>query len=227
MKKNIRAKGAREDFQEISFGTVPDGFNCDYSNPLNEHEKIVGICITGKCEPIGCDKIAKPGKDFSAIKRIDNCKICGGDDSTCDKHQFNPKNKYLYSGSIYEPIHTVPKFSTNVVIRDFSSKTLLSVFQTHKNSGVFRLNGNRLRPDVPGIYPLGKKENLVYNRNNTADGQEIEEVVIDGPISSDLQVFAFLPQLNGIKRKSENGERRKIETIKWEGSIDFYSREGF
>ena len=120
----------------------------------------------------------------------------------------------------------MPKFSTNVVIRDFSSKTLLSIFQQTKNSGIFRLNGNRLRPDVPGVYPIGGDESLSYNRNNTADGKEIEEVVIQGPISSDLQVFAFLPQLN-VKRKSEIGGKRTFDTIKWEGSIDFYSREVF
>ena len=114
----------------------------------------------------------------------------------------------------YEKIKLIPVGSTNIHIRDTSSLTLLSLFDMY--SGVFRLNGNRYRPEGPGSYRLHRAgDKLHYSRKS--DDQE--HLFIQGPTKSDIQVFAFLPEQMGQKGKTDE------LSIKWNGTVDFYSRE--
>ncbi|KAG8436791.1 hypothetical protein GDO86_007755 [Hymenochirus boettgeri] len=67
-----------------------------------------GVCISGKCEPVGCD-----GKLYSA-RSLDRCGVCGGNGSTCYRVSGNFRKCVLG----YTLITTIPAGAFDILITE-------------------------------------------------------------------------------------------------------------
>ncbi|MEE6495805.1 hypothetical protein FKM82_002151 [Ascaphus truei] len=109
-----------------------------------------GVCISGKCEPVGCD-----GKLHSA-RSLDRCGVCGGDGSTC----------YRVSGSFrkcvlgYALITTIPVGAFDILITE--KRNTENILALADAVGNFYINGNMMMDNPQNFRVAGT---LYYNFN--------------------------------------------------------------
>ncbi|ELU04243.1 hypothetical protein CAPTEDRAFT_219882 [Capitella teleta] len=102
---------------------VKDGTRCDrYSSD---------VCIQGACQSVGCDRVLGSGKIY------DECRVCSGNGSTCQKINGHIETKELGRG--YRQILLIPEGATNVIIEeDADGKGVLALSDI---AGTYYLNG--------------------------------------------------------------------------------------
>ncbi|XP_042237860.1 papilin-like isoform X4 [Homarus americanus] len=109
---------------------VVDGTRCDSESR--------DICVDGKCMQVGCDHI------LGSSAQEDNCRVCGGDGSTCNTITGDFMQKTLTVG--YNDIVLIPAGATNIYVEEVkASNNYLAV---RNMTGFFYLNGN-WRIDFP------------------------------------------------------------------------------
>ncbi|KAJ7383377.1 metalloendopeptidase [Desmophyllum pertusum] len=87
------------------FGHVKDGTRCE------DNKFVHDVCIEGKCNVVGCDKILRSEKVF------DRCLNCGGDGGSCALTKgIYTKNYRVYGAKNGDIMFTIPKGATNVKI---------------------------------------------------------------------------------------------------------------
>ncbi|XP_057655879.1 papilin isoform X11 [Diorhabda carinulata] len=128
---NCMPKG--EKFYYRHADAVVDGTRCT--------DEGYDVCVRGKCQPVGCDRMLG-----SQVKE-DRCRVCGGDDSSCNTFTNIITMKDMQRGVNgsqndrgYNDILLIPAGATNIKIEELaSSNNYLAVRNT---SGYYYLNGN-------------------------------------------------------------------------------------
>ncbi|CAL1530732.1 unnamed protein product, partial [Lymnaea stagnalis] len=151
---------------------VKDGTKCYPDQPH--------VCINGDCHIVGCD-----GYLGSHVKE-DNCRVCGGDNSTC-RTISGLFDKPLPKGA-YQEIVTIPKGAMHLkVIEAKYSRNYLALKDTHDH---YFINGE-WTIDWPRKFPIA---GTVFHYKLSE--HEPESLLALGPTKEDLVIMMLLQEDN-------------------------------
>jgi len=165
----IAEVGVRQ-FAKFSFGYVDDGTRCD---DYNENS---GLCINGKCQPLGCDKVLGSSKVF------DRCGVCDADGTSCIGKRFTYKGSPNPMKGHYQPIGFLPSGARNIQIREMSGfKNYLAMMTT---GGKDLLNMDfRIKPRSFSFVGAGTR--FKYTR----DALKKERITAQGPLTENVELI--------------------------------------
>ncbi|CAB1459854.1 unnamed protein product [Pleuronectes platessa] len=152
--------------------TARDGTSCKYSSYR-------GVCVDGKCEPIGCDGVL-----FSS-NTLDKCGVCQGDGSSCSRVNGNSRRGATTLG--YSFITQIPEGSWDIqIIERKKSADLLAVTD---QAGNFFFNG-AYKVDTPQNFHAA---GTVFKYRRPMDVYEtgIEYIVVKGPIDQAINILVW------------------------------------
>eukprot|EP00794_Sanderia_malayensis_P010149 gene10149-11184_t len=134
------------------------------------------VCISGKCEPVGCDWV------LHSKAREDKCGVCHGDGSSCEtiKSKFN---KTGLSRGEYVETAFIPAGARYIRVEEVSSAE--NYLALKSGSGTYYLNGHWNIQDT-GKYDAGGTK-VFYARRNQKD-----QLRATGPTKEDLHVLLFV-----------------------------------
>ncbi|CAH1111392.1 unnamed protein product, partial [Psylliodes chrysocephalus] len=125
---NCMPKGERFYYRHAD--AVVDGTRCN--------DEAFDVCVNGTCQPVGCDRM------LGSNAREDQCRVCGGDGSTCNTFTNTIPMKDMQVG--YNDILLIPAGATNIRVEELApSNNYLAV---RNKTGFYYLNGN-WRIDFP------------------------------------------------------------------------------
>ncbi|XP_068695608.1 A disintegrin and metalloproteinase with thrombospondin motifs 6-like [Montipora foliosa] len=165
----IAEVGIRQ-FAKFSFGHVDDGTRCD------DFDENSGLCINGKCQPLGCDKV------FGSSKVFDRCGVCDGDGTLCIGKRFTYKGFPNPMKGHYQPIGFLPEGARNIQIKEMRGfKNYLAMMVT---SGKDLLNMDfRIKPRSFNFVGAGTR--FKYTR----DDLNREKITAQGPLTKDVELL--------------------------------------
>ncbi|XP_049821025.1 A disintegrin and metalloproteinase with thrombospondin motifs 7 isoform X2 [Aethina tumida] len=169
------------------------------------------VCISGICKSVGCDWVVD-----SAAKE-DECGICQGDGTKCDK-KVGIYTKQSHSQG-YREVVVIPPGARNIRIeeKDRSLNYIGVGAALHKK---FYLNGKR-HITLPGEYTVAGAQAL-YERDN-----ELEKIRIPGPIQEPIVVYviyigdAFNP---GVEYKYSIWKPETTKQVKYTWILGLWSQ---
>uniref|UniRef100_A0A8D3APW5 PLAC domain-containing protein n=1 Tax=Scophthalmus maximus TaxID=52904 RepID=A0A8D3APW5_SCOMX len=141
--------------------TARDGTSCKYSSYR-------GVCVDGKCEPIGCDGVL-----FSS-NTLDKCGVCQGDGSSCKiyvkKWKFSPR---------------LGSWDIQIIERKKSADVLAVTDQ----AGNFFFNGAYKVDSPQNFHAAG----TIFKYRRPMDVYEtgIEYIVVKGPIDQAINILVW------------------------------------
>ncbi|XP_030063560.1 ADAMTS-like protein 2 [Microcaecilia unicolor] len=149
-----------------------DGTSCKYSDYR-------GVCVSGKCEPIGCDGI------LFSTHILDKCGVCQGDGSSCSHITGTYRKGASHLG--YSLVTHIPAGARNIQIVE--RKKSADVLAIADDDGVFFFNGN-YKMDSPKNFNIA---GTVFKYRRPMDVYEtgIEYIVAQGPTSQGLKVMVW------------------------------------
>nr|XP_033816960.1 ADAMTS-like protein 2 isoform X2 [Geotrypetes seraphini] len=149
-----------------------DGTSCKYSDYR-------GVCVSGKCEPIGCDGI------LFSTHALDKCGVCQGDGSSCIHITGTYRKGASHLG--YSLVTHIPAGARNIQIVE--RKKSADVLAITDEDGVFFFNGN-YKMDSPKNFNIA---GTVFKYRRPMDVYEtgIEYIVAQGPTSQGLKVMVW------------------------------------
>ncbi|XP_068594661.1 ADAMTS-like protein 2 [Brachionichthys hirsutus] len=152
--------------------TARDGTSCKYSSYR-------GVCVDGKCEPIGCDGIL-----FSS-NTLDKCGICQGDGSSCSKVNGNFRRGAATLG--YSLITQIPEGAWDIQI--IERKKSADVLAVTDQAGNFFFNG-AYKVDSPQNFHVA---GTIFKYRRPMDVYEtgIEYIVAKGPIDQAINILVW------------------------------------
>ncbi|KAL4218622.1 A disintegrin and metalloproteinase with thrombospondin motifs 13 [Mactra antiquata] len=127
-------------------------------------------CVEGHCRPFGCDGISESSRKY------DNCGVCNGDGSTCEKHAGLHEGDGVYK--TYRDVFSIPQGSSNIKV----SQTNLYCFLSVTIDGRRVLNDNGKRNNSFDTTVLGLKMRYIKQPERL----EIMERI---PINIVIQVY--------------------------------------
>ncbi|NXI42903.1 ATL2 protein, partial [Galbula dea] len=152
-----------------------------------------GVCINGKCEPVGCD-----GSLYSP-RTLDRCRVCGGDGSTC--HRVSGSFRKAISQIGYVFITNIPAGATDILIIE-RRKTenilvhralhlfLFSFFEALADeSGHFFFNGNSAIDNPQNFRVAGTI--FKYRRPSSLNSDGLEYIIAHGPTNQSLNAMYY------------------------------------
>ncbi|NXR58188.1 ATL2 protein, partial [Rhadina sibilatrix] len=153
-----------------------------------------GVCINGKCEPVGCD-----GSLYSP-RTMDRCRVCGGDGSTC--HRVSGTFRRAISQIGYVFITNIPAGATDILIierrkteniLEFCSMSHLSVSSLFEaladESGHFFFNGNSAIDNPQNFRVAGTI--FKYRRPSSPNSDGLEYIIAHGPTNQSLNAMYY------------------------------------
>ncbi|NXS35378.1 ATL2 protein, partial [Pomatostomus ruficeps] len=153
-----------------------------------------GVCINGKCEPVGCD-----GSLYSP-RTMDRCRVCGGDGSTC--HRVSGSFRKAISQIGYVFITNIPAGATDILIierrkteniLEFCRMSHLSVFSLFEaladESGHFFFNGNSAIDNPQNFRVAGTI--FKYRRPLSLNSDGLEYIIAHGPTNQSLNAMYY------------------------------------
>ncbi|XP_076007219.1 ADAMTS-like protein 2 [Genypterus blacodes] len=152
--------------------TARDGTSCKYSSYR-------GVCVDGKCEPIGCDGVL-----FSSIT-LDKCGVCQGDGSSCSRVTGNFRRGASTLG--YSFITQIPEGSWDIQV--IERKKSADVLAVTDQAGNFFFNG-AYKVDTPQNFHAA---GAIFKYRRPMDVYEtgIEYIVAKGPIDQAINVLVW------------------------------------
>uniref|UniRef100_A0A8D2JEU5 PLAC domain-containing protein n=1 Tax=Varanus komodoensis TaxID=61221 RepID=A0A8D2JEU5_VARKO len=138
-----------------------------------------GVCIGGKCEPIGCD-----GSLYSS-QVMDRCRVCGGDGSTCYRVSGNCAPGHLV---VLPPAGAARRLSLCSFISPSVSSAALA-----DESGHFFFNGNSAIDNPQNFRVAGTV--FKYRRPSNLHSDGLEYIIAPGPTNQSLNAMYY--NLNG------------------------------
>ncbi|XP_039906984.1 ADAMTS-like protein 2 [Simochromis diagramma] len=149
-----------------------DGTSCKYSSYR-------GVCVDGKCEPIGCDGVL-----FSS-NTLDKCGVCQGDGSSCSRVTGNFRRGPSTLG--YSFITQIPEGSWDIQI--IERKKLADVLAVTDQAGNFFFNGDYKVDSPQNFHAAG----TVFKYRRPMDVYEtgIEYIVAKGPIDQPINILVW------------------------------------
>uniref|UniRef100_A0A8D2JDE1 PLAC domain-containing protein n=1 Tax=Varanus komodoensis TaxID=61221 RepID=A0A8D2JDE1_VARKO len=132
-----------------------------------------GVCIGGKCEPIGCD-----GSLYSS-QVMDRCRVCGGDGSTCYRVSGNCAPGHLV---VLPPAGAARRLSLCSFISPSVSSAALA-----DESGHFFFNGNSAIDNPQNFRVAGTV--FKYRRPSNLHSDGLEYIIAPGPTNQSLNAM--------------------------------------
>ncbi|KAM8933589.1 ADAMTS-like protein 2 [Pelodytes ibericus] len=149
-----------------------DGTSCKYSDYR-------GVCVSGKCEPIGCDGV------LFSTHTLDKCGVCQGDGSSCIHITGSYRKGASHLG--YSLVTQIPAGARDIQIVERKKSTdLLAVAN---EVGDFFFNGN-FKVDSPKNFNIA---GTVFKYRRPMDVYEtgIEYIVAQGPTNQGLNIMVW------------------------------------
>ncbi|NXG44859.1 ATL2 protein, partial [Psilopogon haemacephalus] len=138
-----------------------------------------GVCINGKCEPVGCD-----GSLYSA-RTMDRCRVCGGDGSTC--HRVSGSFRKAISQIGYVFITNIPAGATDILI--IERRKTENILALADESGHFFFNGNSAIDNPQNFRVAGTI--FKYRRPSSLNSDGLEYIIAHGPTNQSLNVMYY------------------------------------
>ncbi|XP_077162855.1 A disintegrin and metalloproteinase with thrombospondin motifs 13 isoform X2 [Paroedura picta] len=155
-----------------------DGTRCERSVPGGE--ELFGLCVAGTCMTFGCD-----GKMYSG-KKMDACRVCGGDNSTC----LSVKGSYT-EGKAREYV-TFLVLSRNTTTVHVVNRKPLFTHLAVKIQGQYVVAGSgsiSLNVTYPSVLEDSRLEYKVCLSEDNLPS--LEEVSMDGPLQEDVEIQVY------------------------------------
>ncbi|XP_072429592.1 ADAMTS-like protein 2 isoform X2 [Chiloscyllium punctatum] len=142
-----------------------------------------GVCITGRCEPVGCDGL------LYSSKRLDKCGLCGGDGSTCFRISGTYRRGITHLGYLF--ITNIPVGASDIqIIERRKTENILALAD---EGGYFFFNGNTAIDNPRNFRVAGTVFKYRRPANPLSDG--FEYIIAQGPTNQGLNVMYY--NLNG------------------------------
>ncbi|XP_063795879.1 ADAMTS-like protein 2 [Pseudophryne corroboree] len=136
-----------------------------------------GVCINGKCEPVGCD-----GKLHSA-RSLDRCGVCGGGGGTCYRVSGSFRNCVLG----YALITTIPVGAFDILITE--KRNTENILALADSAGNFYINGNMMMDNPQNFRVAGTL--VKYRRPPNVQSDGLEYLTTPGPTNQSLSVMYY------------------------------------
>ncbi|KAJ7308118.1 hypothetical protein JRQ81_008628 [Phrynocephalus forsythii] len=149
-----------------------DGTSCKYSD-------FRGVCVSGKCEPIGCDGV------LFSTHTLDKCGVCQGNGSSCVHVTGSYRKGNSYLG--YSLVTHIPAGARDIQIVE--RKKSADVLAVADEAGYYFFNGN-FRVDSPKNFNIA---GTVFKYRRPMDIYEtgIEYIVAQGPTDQGLNIMVW------------------------------------
>ncbi|NXX86739.1 ATL2 protein, partial [Urocolius indicus] len=138
-----------------------------------------GVCINGKCEPVGCD-----GSLYSP-RTMDRCRVCGGDGSTC--HRVSGSFRKAVSQIGYVFITNIPAGATDILI--IERRKTENILALADESGHFFFNGNSAIDNPQNFRVAGTI--FKYRRPSSLHSDGLEYIIAHGPTNQSLNAMYY------------------------------------
>uniref|UniRef100_A0A8C3NB76 Uncharacterized protein n=1 Tax=Geospiza parvula TaxID=87175 RepID=A0A8C3NB76_GEOPR len=138
-----------------------------------------GVCINGKCEPVGCD-----GSLYSP-RTMDRCRVCGGDGSTC--HRVSGTFRKAISQIGYVFITNIPAGATDILI--IERRKTENILALADESGHFFFNGNSAIDNPQNFRVAGTV--FKYRRPSSLNSDGLEYIIAHGPTNQSLNAMYY------------------------------------
>uniref|UniRef100_A0A803V1Z4 PLAC domain-containing protein n=1 Tax=Ficedula albicollis TaxID=59894 RepID=A0A803V1Z4_FICAL len=138
-----------------------------------------GVCINGKCEPVGCD-----GRLYSP-RTMDRCRVCGGDGSTC--HRVSGTFRRAISQIGYVFITNIPAGATDILI--IERRKTENILALADESGHFFFNGNSGIDNPQNFRVAGTI--FKYRRPSSLTSDGLEYIIAHGPTNQSLNAMYY------------------------------------
>uniref|UniRef100_A0A663M071 PLAC domain-containing protein n=1 Tax=Athene cunicularia TaxID=194338 RepID=A0A663M071_ATHCN len=138
-----------------------------------------GVCINGKCEPVGCD-----GSLYSS-RTMDRCRVCGGDGSTC--HRVSGSFRKAVSQIGYVFITNIPAGAMDILI--IERRKTENILALADESGHFFFNGNSVIDNPQNFRVAGTI--FKYRRPSSLDSDGLEYIIAHGPTNQSLNAMYY------------------------------------
>ncbi|NXX95991.1 ATL2 protein, partial [Centropus bengalensis] len=149
-----------------------DGTSC-------KDKTYLGVCINGKCEPVGCD-----GSLYSPWM-MDRCRVCGGDGSTC--HRVSGSFRKAISQIGYVFITNIPAGATDILI--IERRKTENILALADDSGHFFFNGNSAIDNPQNFRVAGTI--FKYRRPPSLNSDGLEYIIAHGPTNQSLNAMYY------------------------------------
>ncbi|XP_077162842.1 ADAMTS-like protein 2 isoform X3 [Paroedura picta] len=149
-----------------------DGTSCKYSD-------FRGVCVSGKCEPIGCDGV------LFSTHTLDKCGVCQGNGSSCTHVTGSHRKGNSHLG--YSLVTHIPAGARDIQIVE--RKKSADVLAVADEAGYYFFNGN-YRVDSPKNFNIA---GTVFKYRRPMDIYEtgIEYIVAQGPTNQGLNIMVW------------------------------------
>ncbi|NWX42401.1 ATL2 protein, partial [Steatornis caripensis] len=138
-----------------------------------------GVCINGKCEPVGCD-----GSLYSP-RTTDRCRVCGGDGSTC--HRVSGSFRKAISQIGYVFITNIPAGAMDILI--IERRKTENILALADESGHFFFNGNSAIDNPQNFRVAGTI--FKYRRPSSLNSGGLEYIIAHGPTNQSLNAMYY------------------------------------
>ncbi|NXV43823.1 ATL2 protein, partial [Uria aalge] len=138
-----------------------------------------GVCINGKCEPVGCD-----GSLYSP-RTMDRCRVCGGDGSTC--HRVSGSFRKAISQIGYVFITNIPAGATDILI--IERRKTENILALADEFGHFFFNGNSAIDNPQNFRVAGTI--FKYRRPSSLNSDGLEYIIAHGPTNQSLNAMYY------------------------------------
>ncbi|XP_004640462.1 ADAMTS-like protein 2 isoform X2 [Octodon degus] len=138
-----------------------------------------GVCVTGKCEPIGCDGV------LFSTHTLDKCGVCQGDGSSCTHVTGNYRKGNVQLG--YSLVTHIPAGARDIQIVE--RKKSADVLALADEAGFYFFNGN-YKVDSPKNFNIAGTV-VKYRRPMDVYETGIEYIVAQGPTNQGLNVMVW------------------------------------
>uniref|UniRef100_A0A8D0WUB5 ADAMTS like 2 n=2 Tax=Sus scrofa TaxID=9823 RepID=A0A8D0WUB5_PIG len=149
-----------------------DGTSCKLAD-------LRGVCVSGKCEPIGCDGV------LFSTHTLDKCGVCQGDGSSCTHVTGNYRKGNAHLG--YSLVTHIPAGARDIQIVE--RKKSADVLALADEAGYFFFNGN-FKVDSPKNFNIAGTV-VKYRRPMDVFETGIEYIVAQGPTNQGLNVMVW------------------------------------
>lgn len=149
-----------------------DGTSCKLTD-------LRGVCVSGKCEPIGCDGV------LFSTHTLDKCGVCQGDGSSCTHVTGNYRKGDNHLG--YSLVTHIPAGARDIQIVE--RKKSADVLALADEAGFYFFNGN-YKVDSPKNFNIAGTV-VKYRRPMDVYETGIEYIVAQGPTNQGLNVMVW------------------------------------
>ncbi|XP_007952496.1 ADAMTS-like protein 2 [Orycteropus afer afer] len=149
-----------------------DGTSCKLAD-------LRGVCVSGKCEPIGCDGV------LFSTHTLDKCGVCQGDGSSCTHVTGNYRKGNTHLG--YSLVTHIPAGARHIQIVE--RKRSADVLALADEAGYYFFNGN-YKVDSPKNFNIAGTV-VKYRRPMDIYETGIEYIVAQGPTNQGLNVMVW------------------------------------